>query len=143
MIAKPITNDSWVVTDGNSRIGSIKVSENIYTLKIGNNVKKFNSTSEIQKNIAIEFQKFSKLKSKISNCNNYPTTDSVFNIMFDVKRKLYLYTKSNKSKCYYAAGYFKVKVNSEWETVFCPKYLLLQRHNYFGPYRSLNELESS
>jgi hypothetical protein len=56
-----------------------------------------------------------------------------------VKRKIHVYTKSPKSKCYYAAGYFNVELNGEWQTIAMPKYIFIQRYEYNGPYTTLQE----
>ena len=62
--------------------------------------------------------------------------------MLDIKRKLHLYTKTQKSKCYYAAGWFVINQNNESTLVFCPKYIFVQRYSYSGPYKTEGEAAS-
>lgn len=69
----------------------------------------------------------------------YPTTAKTYNSMFDVKRGLHLYTKTRKSKCFHAAGYFVIEQNGVKSVQFCPKYIFIQRYPYEGPYKTQNE----
>ena len=61
--------------------------------------------------------------------------------MLDIKRRLHLYTKTQKSKCYYAAGWYVMNQFGENEVVFCPKYIFIQRYPYSGPYKTRIEAE--
>jgi hypothetical protein len=61
---------------------------------------------------------------------------------FDVKRKLHLFTKSNKSKCYHVAGYFMIDQNGQKQVIFCPKYIFIQRYDYQGPFKTESEANS-
>ena len=69
----------------------------------------------------------------------YPTTGKVFNSMLDIKRKLHLFTTDIKSKCYHAAGWFVIQQGSEKTTVFCPKYIFIERYPYQGPFKTEDE----
>jgi hypothetical protein len=59
--------------------------------------------------------------------------------MFDIKRKLPLFTKSIDSKSLYCAGYYVIKFDKGWVKSFCPKLITLQRYTYQGPFKT--ELE--
>ena len=62
--------------------------------------------------------------------------------MLDIKRKLHLYTKTQKSKCYYAAGWFSMRQSENFEPIFCPKYIFIQRYAYSGPYKTESEAKA-
>jgi hypothetical protein len=59
--------------------------------------------------------------------------------MYDVKKKLPLFTKSKKSKSLYCAGYYTIRFAKGWVKSFCPKLITLQRYDYKGPFTT--ELE--
>lgn len=140
LIAKPIVkNQLWVVTDGNSKVGNVELTSDGYNLKLGSNQKQFDSTKAIQRLVAIEFQRPFRQPRQILPYAIWPTSGKTYNNMFDVKRKLHVYTKTRKSKCYYAAGWFNLKLNGEWQMLFCPKYIFVQRYEYLGPYFSEEE----
>jgi hypothetical protein len=54
-----------------------------------------------------------------------------------------LYTKTTKSKCYYAAGWYALKQGTEFTTVLCPKYIFVQRYECYGPFMTKNEAENA
>jgi hypothetical protein len=72
----------------------------------------------------------------------YPTTSRTYNNIFDVKRKLHLFTKTTKSKCFHAAGYFVIDQNGVEQVIFCPKYIFIQRYPYKGPFKTEIEANS-
>jgi hypothetical protein len=144
--AKPIIkNQYWVVTDGNHKIGNVEASGNGYDFRsIDGTITHFDDTKSIEKTKSIEFEKPHK---KHYNAHipfaKWPTEGKTYNNVYDVKRKLHVYTKTNKSKCYHAAGYFKIKMNDVWQVLFCPKYIFVQRYPYHGPYNTLEEANSA
>jgi len=137
-----IKNRLWLVTNGKFKVGKIEATNSGYDVKIGNKSAHFDDTDSIEQAIKIEFDRPS-FKSKQTKLSIWPTTGKTYNDVFDVRRKLHIYTKSAKSKCYYAAGYFKMKLDGEWTVVFCPKYIFLQRYEYVGPYMTESEANSS
>jgi hypothetical protein len=146
LIAKPIIkNQYWVITDGDKKVGNVESQGTGFDVKIGNNIEHYDSTKQIEKFKKIEFEKVRKTKEKTdTNFSTYPTgQDKVYNSVFDVKRKLHLFTKEPKSKCYHAAGWFSVKQGTEFINVFCPKYIFVCRYEYVGPFNTEEELNSS
>lgn len=61
--------------------------------------------------------------------------------MFDVKRHLPLFTKSNKSKSVYCAGYYIIKFDKGWVKSFCPKLITVERYQYEGPFKTELEMK--
>lgn len=143
LIAKPIVkNQRWVITDGVKKVGNIEANSNAtgYNVKIGENINYFSSTKNIEQDIELVFQAPTKSKKHLDVPFAYwPTTGKTYNNFYDVKRKIHVYTKTTASKCYYAAGYYKVELNGVWQTLFCPKYIFIQRYQYEGPFLSENE----
>ena len=143
LIAKPIVkNQLWVITDGVKKVGNIEADVNAtgFNVKIGENVNYFSSTKNIEQDIQLVFQTPVKPKKHVNvPFAHWPTSGKTYNNFYDVKRKIHVYTKTLDSKCYYAAGYFKVNLNGEWQTIFCPKYIFIQRYQYTGPFLSETE----
>lgn len=147
LIAKPIINNQyWVITDGDKKVGNVESQGTGFSVKIGGNTEHYNTKKAIEKIKKIEFVKNDKTKPTISAppFAVYPTdSNRIYNSVFDVKRKLHLFTKTQKSKCYHAAGYFAIKQGIEFTTIFCPKYIFIQRYEYIGPFMTESELNSS
>ena len=56
--------------------------------------------------------------------------------MYDVKRKLPLFTKSKKSKSLYCAGYYIIRFDKGWVRSFCPKLVTIETYESKGPFRT-------
>ena len=143
LIAKPIINDEyWVVTDGDKKVGNVVANGTGFEVKLNGVNSHYQNTSDIKKNARIEFQTLKTDRSKVSlPFASYPTQGKVYNSMLDIKRRLHLYTKTQKSKCYYAAGWFVMAQGSEKTVIFCPKYIFIQRYKYLGPFKT--EIEAN
>lgn len=141
LIAKQIVKDQfWVVTDGEKKVGNITANNSGYGVQLNGTFVQFKNTADIKKNAKIRFEPIKSNNTKVSMpYPEYPTTAKTYNSMFDVKRGLHLYTKTKKSKCYHAAGYFVIDQNGVKSVQFCPKYIFIQRYPYQGPYKTQNE----
>jgi len=144
LIAKPVVkNQFWIVTDGTAKVGNVIADGSGFEVKLNGNKKHFKNTNTIQKQTNIQFQtqKVEKSKKEIP-FNEYPTTKKVYNSMLDIKRKIHLFTKTAKSKCYHAAGWYVMYQSEEPVVVFCPKYIFIQRYEYEGPYKTEDEAKN-
>jgi hypothetical protein len=75
--------------------------------------------------------------------NNFPTSCTPYNTVLDVKRRLPLFTKSNKSKSLYCAGYYIIKFDKGWVKSFCPKLMTLEKYEYKGPFKQKIEMREA
>jgi hypothetical protein len=145
LIAKSVVkNQFWIVTDGNEKVGNVIADGYGFEVKLNGSKSHFKNTSAIKRKTNIEFetvQKANKTKHDLPY-KAYPTTSKVFNSILDIKRKLHLFTKGPKSKCYHAAGWFIIQQGSEKTAVFCPKYIFIQRYQYQGPFKTENEAKN-
>lgn len=144
LVAKPVVKDQyWIVTDGNKKVGNIVANNAGYGVNLNGTIVQFKNTTEIKNSAKIKFQplKTNNTKAQIPY-PEYPTTARVYNSLFDIKRGLHIYTKTKKSKCYYAAGWFVIDQNGEQQTSFCPKFIFIQRYPFAGPFKTKEEAEA-
>lgn len=139
--AKPIIkNQYWVVTDGDKKVGNVVAEGSGFDVKIGNSIQHFDTTKAIEKTANIQFEKLTSKQVSDLPFAVYPTeSNRVYNSVLDVKRKLHLFTKTPKSKCYHVAGWFAMKQGSEFTPILCPKYIFIQRYDYHGPFKTESE----
>lgn len=144
LIAKPIIKDQyWVVTDGEKKVGNVLANSAGYEVILNGSTLQFNNTTDIKKKTKINFEIHKSNKSKAQlPYPEYPTTTKTYNSVFDIKRKLHLYTKTTNSKCFHAAGWFVINQNGTNTVVFCPKYIFIQRYGYQGPFKTEAEANS-
>jgi len=144
LVAKPIIKDQfWVVTDGEKKVGNVLANSAGYELILNGSTVQFNNTKDIQKKTKISFQPMKSNKTKVEMpYPEYPTTTKTYNNIFDVKRKLHIFTKTRKSKCFHVAGWFVIDQNGQKQSIFCPKYIFIQRYDYIGPFKTEEEANS-
>jgi hypothetical protein len=142
--AKPIIkNQYWVITDGKRKVGNVIAEGTEFQLKIDDKIEHYNSTKAIEKTKEIEFVKLDKPTTVKPPFAVFPTlSNRIYNNFYDLKRKLHIFTKTQKSKCYHVAGWFAVKQHDDFEKVFCPKYIFIQRYPYHGPFMTENEVDN-
>ena len=144
LIAKSIVkNQYWIITDGNKKVGNIEANNAGYGLQLNGTYLQFNNTDEIKKKTKIRFEPVKSNNTKINlPYPEYPAVKKTYNDVFDVMRGIHLFTKTKKSKCLYAAGYFVIEQNNGPSVVLCPKYIFLQRYKYKGPFKTEDEAKS-
>ena len=138
LIAKPIIkNQYWVVTDGEKKVGNVISDGTGFDVKLDGTLSHYDNANDITKFTKIRFQpmKSNKTKAQVPY-PEFPTTSKIYNSIFDIKRKLHLFTKNTKSKCYHVAGWFAMEQNGSKQVIFCPKYIFIQRYKYLGPYKT-------
>lgn len=146
LIAKPIIKDQfWVVTDGEKKVGNVLANSAGYEVILNGSTLQFDNTTDIRKKTKITFEPMKSNKTKVEMpYPEYPTTTKTYNNIFDIKRKVHIFTKTKKSKCFHVAGYFVIEQNGRKQVFFCPKYIFIQRYEYVGPFKTeadaINEL---
>lgn len=139
-IAKPVVKDKfWIVEQYGAKIATIQaVDENGGYVYVHDNEREhFHSIKLISKKYNIHFVKADKPAKVVDNSvYGFPVIGVATNQVLDVQRYLPIYTKGNKSKSFYCAGYYLVKFGNNWAKQFCPKLITLNRYEYQGPFRS-------
>jgi hypothetical protein len=146
IVAKTVVpNQYWILKQGNQKIGNIEAGPGGFSVKINNQVQSFKSINTIKQNVSIDFETVSKKKPTVStnSVHGYSTSSRAFNAIYDVKHQVPLWTRESRSKSWYAAGWYQIKQGREWETVFCPKLITLQRYAYRGPYHTEEQANES
>ena len=144
IVAKPIIDRKfWILQENNRKIGNVEACPGGYQVKINNQVAQYKTIKMVEQRVHVRFEPATKTppKSTTNLVNGYPVTGRVYNPVWDVPQKLPLYTKTAKSKSWFAAGWYRVKKGRRWTIIQGPKLILLQRYPYDGPF--YNEQEAN
>jgi hypothetical protein len=143
LIAKPVIDKQfWILQQDNRKVGNIEACDGGYQVKINNQIAQFKTIKLAAKTANIEFVpavKKTAPKISVGHVHGYPVAGRIYNPMWDVPQQLPVYTKTNKSKSWFAAGWYNVKKGRHWRTVQSPKLIVLQRYPYQGPFYTEQE----
>lgn len=138
MIAKPVVkNKFWIVEEQGEKVATIQQHNSGIAWVDDNNREQFANIDLLKNHYNLYFDKANSKNNKSNNKDvyEYPTTGTPYNGVWDLKHKVPLYTRTKKSKCYYAAGYYVMND----EIVFCPKYIFINRASFTGPFKTEQE----
>lgn len=145
--AKPIIeNKFWIVEKNGIKYATLRKNEDnrfVMSNKLG--VKIYDTKESLTRQFGRNFFVAKIIKEANDALPNevhgYATSAEPHNAMYDIKRKLPLFTKSSDSKSLYCAGYYVIKFDKGWVKSFCPKLITLQRYKYQGPFQSEIEMK--
>jgi hypothetical protein len=137
--AKPILKDKfWIIEQNGSNVGTLSVSEDQYLYSCDTGTHMYTNPSQLNKALGgniLWSESISDAEESDNIAYEYPTSTKPHNIIWDVKQKLPLFTKSEKSKSLYAAGYYIIRFEKGWVKSFCPKLITIQRYEFKGPFK--------
>ena len=138
-----LKNKFWIVESGGEKVGTLSINDEMqYMLSDKQGTRFFNNLKQLQKklNVEISWTENTESITSESEVHGYPTSCTPYNPIFDVKRKLALFTKSKKSKSLYCAGYYIIHFDKGWVKSFCPKMITVERYETRGPFKSEIEM---
>jgi hypothetical protein len=142
MKIKPISKSSWILlNENNTQVGLLTFNTE-YNLLYNKEKHSFQTEDEVNK-----FFDCNLFENIVANKDTTfePTTVKGFptdlnNVVVVDDATLPLYTKNDKSKVVYAAGYYCIKYTELWTQAFCPKAETLSKYTYNGPFKNKMEM---
>ncbi len=136
-VAKPvIKNKFWVVEDHGQKIATIQAREDGGFVYVHDEQREFfASVKNLKQKYNIKFGSADKAKKEQGRTvYGYPVSGKFYNEVWDVQRRLPIYSKTAKSKSLFCAGYYLIKLNGTWSEHYCPKNITLSRYQFQGPF---------
>jgi hypothetical protein len=142
-IAKPILkNKSWVILEDGQKVGTVNAVNRQYLVKFTTGQQEVvPSTETVKKQFNVEFEKYQP-KPQTTIVSDYPTVGAVYNPVYDIMRRIPMYTVKRRSRCWYAAGYYAINYNNAWTIELCPKVIHLARNPFRGPFKTRDDADA-
>jgi hypothetical protein len=144
-----VPNKEWLVKDDNHKIGSISKSKKGYSFLKGGKQVNFKNLAELKSQVGIGIfeENIKNIRSEKTEIKNYaiydfPCSSKPYDPIYNVKKKLPLFAKSDKSKSQYCAGYYIIQFKKGWVKSFCPKLITLERYPFHGPFKTESEMKA-
>lgn len=144
LLAKPVLEDKfWIVEKDGQKVGTIRNNDAGVTLNWSGDKRSFKHLEELQRHVRVKFvdKQIAVVDKQEYDVHDFPCKTEPFNAIYDLKRKLPLYTKTENSQSFFCAGYYVI----HWEDgshspSYCPKLITLSRYNYEGPFKTRLEM---
>ena len=137
--AKEVLNGKfWIVEEDNQKVGTLSFNDDQYMLSDASGTK-FLTERQLKKKLGKDMTWTQlAITETVPNkeVHGFPTSCTPYNPIYDVKRKMPLFTKSEKSKSLYCAGYYIIKFDKGWVKSFCPKSITVERYEFRGPFKT-------
>lgn len=149
LIARPIIkNKYWIVESDGNKVGTIQAVEKGGFVYVHEQSRvQYASIKLLSKAHNVVFDSSTNKKEKVTSESHevygYPVSNKPWNSLWDVKHQFPIYTKTNKSKSYYCAGYYIIKFNNGWVKSYCPKFITLNRYDFQGPFKDKTEMQNA
>lgn len=142
-----IPNKEWIIKDDDSKIGTIAKNKKGYAFLKKGQILNFKNLDEVVQTLGVTLPEGKKTKveneTDVHYIYGYPCSNKPYGPVYNVKKKLPLFSKSNKSKSLYCAGHYIIKFRKGWVKSYCPKLITLERYPYHGPYKTELEMRSA
>jgi hypothetical protein len=134
--AKPVVADRyWILKKDDRKVGTVEADEQGLRVRINGRTQKFQDMPVARRQAEIDFQPAYRVTPQPRDqVHGYSTGCRVHNAMWDVRRRLPLFTRTAKSKSWYAAGWYQIQQHQRWSIVRNPKLIILDRYQYQGPF---------
>jgi hypothetical protein len=145
--AKPIIdNKFWIVEQDGEKVATLRKNEdNRFVMSNEGGIEIYDNKESLTKKFGKGFFVAKIVKEAATNLPNevhgYSTSTTPHNAMFDIRKKLPLFTKSEDSKSLYCAGCYVIRFDKGWVKSFCPKLITLQRYEFQGPFKTELEMK--
>ena len=145
--AKPIIdNKFWIVEQDGEKVATLRKNEDKrFVMSNEGGIKIYDTKESLTREFGKKFFTVKIVKESQDALPNevhgYPTSTAPYNAMFDIRKKLPLFTKSDDSKSLYCAGFYTIKFEKGWVKSFCPKKITLERYPYKGPFKTDLEMK--
>lgn len=147
-----VKNNFWILEEDGTKVGTVnkKDEENFQLLSTNQNRPVTMTLDDIitkwgkdcfKEPVKVDVERSITTAGEVFLLFGYPCASKPTNEMYDVQRKLPLYTKNNKSNSIHSAGYYIVQYPSNgWSRGFCPKLVTLERYPYKGPFKTKQDM---
>jgi hypothetical protein len=122
--AKPVVADRyWILKKDDRKVGTVEADEQGLRVRINGRTQKFQDMPVARRQAEIDFQPAYRVTPQPRDqVHGYSTGCRVHNAMWDVRRRLPLFTR------------YQIQQHQRWSTVRNPKLIILDRYQYQGPF---------
>lgn len=138
-------NKFWILEDSQGLKQGTMSQSNVVKVMINNVEKTYDTFDKACWDLAINVDTAKDegpIGAQTESVLGYPVKCAAFNPIWDLKRKIPVFTKTEKSRTLHAAGYYIIQFDTGWVQSFCPKVSTLDSNEFKGPFKDKLEMRS-
>lgn len=142
-----IPNKSWLIENRGEKLGTLNKEKSGYSILTNGQKYEVGNAKNVLEKLGIDIteqlvktKKVATVKDATNTVYDFPCSSKAYNPVYNVRKKLPIYSKSTKSKSQYCAGYYVIQFRKGWVKSFCPKLITLERYPFKGPFRTEQEM---
>lgn len=138
-----IPNKSWILKEGDRKLGTVNKEKKGFNFFVKGR-KIFIKKQELGQKLGVDLPENQIISPpQVNNLiYNFPCASRPYSPVYNIKKRLPIYSKSNKSKSLYCAGYYIIQFRKGWVKSFCPKLITLDRYPFHGPFKTEEEMKA-
>jgi len=134
----------WILENQGQKIATLSWSEDKFMISDANGTRFVDNKGQVEKDLGkVSWNKLEIKEVVLNEVHGYQTSCAPHNPLYDVVKKLPLFTKSEKSKSLYCAGFYIIRFEKGWVKSFCPKLITVERYPYQGPFKTNLEMRTA
>jgi len=144
--AKEIINGKfWILEDEGEKVATLSLADDKFLLADRKGTRFFDNTVSVETDFGkqIVWENLEIVEHHVNEVHGYQASVKPFNAMYNIQKKLPLFTKSQNSKSIYCAGYYIIKFDKGWVKSYCPKLITVEKYQYEGPFKNKIEMRSA
>jgi len=143
-----VPNRQWVLVQQGRKLGTLHRDKRKYMLSQSGKQTEIGDITAVKSRFGADlFATPVAVDSSLSatalspTIYNYPCSSSPYNPVYDIKKKLPIFSKRKKSKSLYCAGYYLIQFRRGWIKSYCPKLIALERYPFKGPFTNESDVK--
>ena len=133
----------WILESEGNKVATLAYSDEKYMVTDANGTRFVDDKRALEKDLGtVNWSALEITEVTLDEVHGFPTSCKPHNPLYDIKQKLPLFTKSDKSKSLYCAGFYIIQFEKGWVKSFCPKLITIERYNYSGPFKTDIEMRT-
>jgi hypothetical protein len=130
-----VDRNYWILTQGDVKIGAITADSDGYTVSLRGSRQRFPTLRTLKHRLKIDLPTTPQPQRQTqTQVHGFDAGCRAHNGMWHVQLRIPVFTKSAKSRSWYAAGWYVVQQGRAWKITHNPKLILLQRYGFRGPF---------
>lgn len=132
----------WIIEDSGTKVGTIHNGDNVFTVTFKGGLKRYNDLHDLEDalELTLSSTENADIPSKVMDQVDGYTTGWNKVANKQILDGIPVFTKTENSSSYHAAGHYALKFPNGWTPSFCPRLNTIKSYEYIGPFKTMEDI---